>query len=232
MPCEISDRDRRIDDFLMNQLTPADAEAFEIHLFGCKECLAALRLREQMIEVIKEERLAVAAAPVRSHRAKPPAGFIQTLADFFRMRPGVWISAGVAVALFVAIFSALVFRNQEAAENFAANFTPSPHLESLMKQAQRSSMLLLSVASPRSGETVFSKEIEFRWQILAENDLVDSPLELKILSNQERLIHSAQIKGHEYRLREPLVPGLYYWTLGYREETLHLDKFLINTSNR
>lgn len=231
MPCEISDRDQRIDDFLMNKLSRADAEAFEIHLFGCKECLAELRLREQMIEALKEEHVAVAAATARPHRAKPPVGFITTIADFFRVRPNAWIYAGVAAALLVAVLASPLFRGQDAAEDYAANFTPSPRLESLMKQALRSSDLSFSVASPHNGETFFPGEIEFRWQIQGRNAPLDSPLELKILNNHETEIHSAQVEGHEYRLREPLASGLYYWTLDYRGETLHLGKFFINTSS-
>lgn len=230
MPCEISDRDRRIDDFLMNQLTPADAEAFEIHLFGCKECLAALRLREQMIEVLREETMTAVAGAARPWRVKALAGPLGTIAGFLKVRPNAWVYAAAAVLLLVAAFSFSIFYNQKTPESFAANFIPSPQFESLMKQAQRSSFPLLSVASPRSGEKLSSREIEFRWQILTGNDPVDSPLELKILNNQERLVHSARVKGYEYRLSETLVPGLYYWALEYRGEMLHFDKFFFIAS--
>lgn len=230
MPCEIPDRDRRIDDFLMNQLTPADAEAFEIHLFGCKECLAELRLREQMMEVIKEERVVLSAEAAHRQRAKSAAGFIRTIADFFRLQPRAWTYAGVASALLIAILALPIFLKKEGAEKYAANFVKSERLESLVGQAQRSSVLSIVVDFPPNGENFSSDNISFRWQIKKSEESIDLPLELKILNNKEVIIHKVRVEGKEYRLRERLAPGRYYWTLENQVELLFLGIFFVDKS--
>ncbi len=228
MKCEMTDREHRIDDFLQEKMPAAEAEAFERHIFGCAECLAEVRLREQMIKLIKEERVTATDELVSTRRGQRP-DFLGTIADFFRVRPNAWIYAGVAAALLVAILVAPLFRSQDAAENYAANFTASPQLESLIGQKQRSSDFSVSAISPRAGEN-FTGEILFRWQIKKGEDEVDVPLELKILNNQEALMHSARVDGKEYRLRERLAPGLYYWTLEHEGETLYLGKFFVRKS--
>lgn len=228
MPCEISDRDRRIDDFLMNQLTPADAEAFEIHLFGCKECLAELRLREQMIEVIKHDSVAAVVEPFPSRRSGTLNNFVHSIAGHFIVSPRAWIYAGVAAMLMIAVFVSALLRDNGTGENDTTNFAPSPRLESLMRQAQRSSELDVAVASPGNAENFSSGDVLFRWQIKKSGQDVDPTMELKILNNQEKLMHSAKIAGNEYYLREKLVPGLYYWTLEYEGESLYLGKFFLS----
>lgn len=224
MPCEISDRDRRIDDFLMNQLAPADAEAFEIHLFGCQECLAELRLREQMIEIVKSGPAAVIAEPSPFRHSNVPKGLVQAISEFFSVLPNAWIYAGVAVILIVAIVSFPLLRDKEAGEDYAANFAPSPRLESLAGQAQRSSDLSLLIISPALGERL-KDEVMFRWQIEREGKGIDLPLDLRILNNQETVIYNVRVEAQKYHLREQLSPGLYYWTLEYEGETLYLGKF-------
>lgn len=224
MPCEISDRDRRIDDFLMNQLTPADAEAFEIHLFGCKECLAELRLREQMIEIVKSGPAAVIAEPSPFRHSNVPKGLVQAISEFFSVVPNAWIYTGIAVILIVAIVSFPLLRDKETGEDYAANFAPSPRLESLAGQTQRSSDLSVRIISPQLGENLHG-EVLFRWQITRDERSIALPLDLKILNNHESVIHSARTEAQEYRLREQLAPGLYYWTLEYERELLCLGTF-------
>lgn len=225
MTCKMLDRNQRIDDFLMHKLSSADAEVFEIHLFGCKECLAELRLREQMIMIIKEERVIAISDVARPRRAKSPVSLVQTIADFFRIRPNTWIYVGVVAALLIAILLLPRFREKGGVEKYATNFLKSQRLESLVGQTLRSSGLSVSVASPRNDENFSSGDVWFRWQIKKGKDSVDLPLELKILNNQEEVIHSVQVEGQEYRLPERPAPGLYYWILEYQEETLYLGKF-------
>ncbi|MCG3153721.1 MAG: hypothetical protein DKINENOH_00311 [bacterium] len=231
MPCEISDRDRRIDDFLMNQLTPADAEAFEIHLFGCKECLAALRLREQMIEVLKNRLVAVVAEPAPLRHSNVRKGLVQSIAEFFNVLPNAWIYAGFATILIVAILSFPLFQDKETGEGYAANFVPSQRLESLVGQAQRSSDLSVMIISPHLGENLHG-EIQFRWQITRDEKSIAMPLDLKILDNHEAVIYNVRTEAQEYRLREQLAPGVYYWTLEYEGDMLYLGKIFWGKSAR
>lgn len=227
MPCEISDRDRRIDNFLMNQLTSADAEAFEIHLFGCKECLTELRLREQLIEVIKNRPVVIVAEPALERHSNVPKGLVQAIAEFFNVLPNAWIYAGVAVILIVAVLSFPLFQDKETGEGYAANFAPSLRLESLAGQAQRSSDLSVSIFSPLLGENLHG-EVLFRWQITRGEESIAVPLDLKILNNHESVVHNVRTEAQEYRLREQLAPGVYYWTLEYEGEMLYLGKFFWN----
>ncbi len=232
MKCEMMDREQRLDDFLLNKLPVQEAESFEQHVFGCPECLAELRLRGQMIKLIKEERITAIGEVTQSRRAKPRAGFLGAISDFFRVTPNAWIYAGVVAALVILILVSPIFRGKEAAENYAANFAVSPRLESLIGQALRSADLAVSVISPRHDEQFSSGDILFRWHIKRGEESVELPLELKILNNQEALIHNFQVKGQEYRLRERLTPGLYYWTLEYQGEMAYLGKFTISEERR
>lgn len=232
MTCELPDRDKRIDDFLMKKLSAEQAEAFEIHLFGCKDCLAELRMREQMVKIIKEERVTAVSDVARPRRAKSRINLVQTIADFFRIRPNTWVYVGVVAILLIAILVLPRFREQEGAEKYATNFSKSQRLESLVGQALRSSDLSISVASPRNDENFSSEDVWFRWQIKKGEDSVDLPLELKVLNNQEEIIHSVQVEGQEYRLQERPAPGLYYWILEYQGETLYLGKFFFRLPNK
>lgn len=224
MPCEILDRDRRIDDFLMNQLTPADAEAFEIHLFGCKDCLAELRLREQIIEVLKNGAVTVVAESSSLRHSSVPRGLVQSIAEFFKVLPNAWIYAGIATILIVAVLSVPLFQDKETGKDYAANFAPSPRLESLIGQAQRSSDLSVSIISPLLGENLHG-EVLFLWQITRDEKDIALPIDLKILNNHESVIHNVRTGAQEYRLREPLAPGVYYWTLEYEGDILYLGNF-------
>lgn len=224
MTCAITDREQRLDDFLLRKLSEPEAEAFEIHVFGCAECLQELRMREQMITLMQEER----AVATQTTRVQSRAGVVRAITDFFSLRPNAWIYAGAAVALLVAILASPLFRGQDAAENYATNFAPSPQLESLIGQAQRSSRFTVAVFSPRSGEN-FTGEVVFHWQIKQGGEEVAEPMTLKILNNLETLIHSASVAGKEYRLRERLAPGLYYWTLEHKEGTAHVGKFFFKS---
>lgn len=232
MTCEIPGRDLRIDDFLTKKLSAEQTEAFEIHLFGCKDCLAELRMREQMIKIIKEERVTAVSETARPQRAKSPINRIQTSADFFRIKPNTWVYVGVVAILLIAILILPRAREKEFAEEDATNFAKSQRLESLVGQALRSADLAVLVASPRNDENFSSGDVSFRWQVKKGEDRVDLPLELKVLNNQEEVIHNAQVDGQMYRLQERLAPGLYYWLLEYRGETLYLGKFFFGLSDK
>jgi anti-sigma factor RsiW len=147
MKCEMSDRDQRIDDFLLEKLSPEDTEAFEIHLFGCSECLQELRLREQMVKLIKEERVTLVAAPVATRAPAQSVSWIRSLSDFFNLRPSGWIYVGAAAVLLVGFVITQIVRKTDHAEMYAANFIEPPQLESMLGQVQRSSAFAVSVLS-------------------------------------------------------------------------------------
>jgi hypothetical protein len=224
MKCEMSDRDQRIDDFLLAKLSPEDAEAFEIHLFGCLECFEELRLREQMVKLIKEERVTVVDDYARQRSPQQPAGLIRDIAKFLRFRQNIWIYAGAAAVLLIGFFITQLLRRQETPDIYAANFVELPHLESRVGQAFRSGGFSLAVISPQIGEN-FSGEVLFRWELEKDGEKFSTPLELKILDNRENLGHAAIVESGQYNLKKKLAPGLYYWTLDHRGETLYVGKF-------
>jgi hypothetical protein len=221
------DRDQRIDDFLLAKLSPEDAETFEIHLFGCPECFEDLRLREQMVKLIKEERVTAVEDYARQRSPQKPLGVIRSIAEFLRFRQNIWIYAGAAAVLLIGFFITQLLRRQETPDIYAANFVELLHLESRAGQALRSGDFSLSVISPQIGEN-FTGEILFRWEIEKEGEKFSAPLELKILNNREDLIHTTTVESGQYNFKENLAPGLYYWTLDHRGETLYVGKFFVN----
>lgn len=231
MPCEIKNRDQRIDDFLLEKLSPEDAEAFEIHLFGCPECLEELRMREQMIKFIKEERVTVVADYPPQRLPKQRLGVIKSIADFLRLQQNIWIYAGAAAILLIGFFIIPLLRRQEAPNTYAANFIETPSLESKLGETLRSSEFFLSIIAPKIGEN-FITEIAFRWEIKKDDQEFHGPLILKVLNNWEKTIHTATVENGRYDFKVNLVPGVYYWTLEEQDETLYLGKFFVKKSQK
>ncbi|MGH7595536.1 MAG: zf-HC2 domain-containing protein [bacterium] len=231
MKCEIMDRDQRIDDFLLAKLSPEDADAFEIHLFGCPECFEELRLREQMVKLIKEERVTAVEDYARQRSPKPAIDLAKSIVEFLRFKQNVWIYAGAAAVLLIGFFITQLLRRQEAPDIYAANFVELPHLESRVGQTFRSGDFSLAVFAPKIGEN-FTGEILFRWEMEKDGEKFTGPLELKILDNRENLVHAATVESRQYNFKENLAPGLYYWTLDDRGETLYVGKFFVNQSQK
>jgi hypothetical protein len=231
MSCEFVNRDQRIDDFLLGKLSPAEAEAFEIHIFGCAECLDELRLREQMIALIKEERVTAIAdyPPQRLPKQRPR--LIKPIVNFLRFRPNIWIYAGTAAVLLIGFFIIPLLRRQETPNTFTANFIEAPALESKFGQALRSSEFSLTIIVPQIGEN-FIGDIEFRWEIRKDEQAFSGPLVLKILNNREASAHTATVENGQYICKEKLAPGVYYWTLEEQGETLYLGKFFVKKSQK
>jgi len=231
MECQLSDRDRRLDDFLLQKLAEPDAEAFEIHLFGCPGCLQELRLREQMIKLIKEERITLTAEAAKQPLPEPEPSLITAIVEFFRLRPNARIYAGAAAVLFIAFLVAQILRKQESAEIYRANFVESPYLEEVMKQTYLSAAISVSILSPQIGQN-FEDDVLFRWDIRKDENEFNGPFDLKIMNNKEAPVDSAIVDGSDYHLKKKFDPGLYYWTLEHQKETLFLGKFFIKQSAR
>jgi len=222
MPCEIKNRDQRIDEFLLGKLSPAEAEAFEIHAFGCAACLEELRLREQMMVLIKEERVTAVA----THTRRRPVSLVKSILDFFRLQPNVWIYAGAAAVLLVGLALTQLLRRSETPDIDAANFAELPHLESRVGQVLRSGEFSLSVHAPKIGDN-FSGDIQFRWEAKKDGEDFRGAFALKILNNHEESVYATTVENGQYILKAKLAPGLYYWTLDEHGETLYLGKFFV-----
>lgn len=102
--------------------------------------------------------------------------------------------------------------------DFAANFVESPNMEDLVQTQFRS--ISVEVITPKAGDIV-KQPVVFRWKGMNE------PLMLKILSNKERVIASAQSLTDSYTAAKTLPPGLYYWKLETKDELVYAGKFLV-----
>lgn len=231
MPCDMKNRDQRLDDFLFGKLSPNDAEAFEIHTFGCAECLGELRLREQMIALIKEERVTAVADDPAQRATKPLIGLVNTIFEFLPFRQQLWIYVGGFAILLIGFFATMFLRRSETPEIDAANFVELPHLESQAGQTFRSGEFSPSIFAPQIGEN-FIGDIEFRWEIKKDGEEFRGPVELKILNNREVILHTVTVANGQHVLEENLTPGLYYWTLSANNETLYIGNFFIHKPPR
>jgi hypothetical protein len=232
MKCELENRDQMIDDFLLEKLSEQEADAFEVHAFGCRECLDELRVREQMIRLIKEERATLLAKNAETKSNTLTGVLKMPLGNIFPQWQNAWIYAGAAaVVLVIAFIAGQRLLKEDTANKYAAKYQESPYFESLMQQAYRSRSISVSIASPQVGENL-KGDIVFRWDIKIDGQQFDGPLGLKIMNNKENLVHSAAIEGTQYHLKEELAPGLYYWTIEHQGEMLYLGKFFVNKSHQ
>ena len=231
MKCELANREQRMEDFLMGKLSRKEADAFEIHVFGCRECLEELRIREQAIALIKEEQDTLMADYAKPKRRQPSGAITISLGKVFQRWQNAWVYAGVAVAvLVIALVARQLLREEDVTKQYAANFVESSRLESVLKQTYQSSAILVSIISPAIGENV-EGEVLFQWVIKKDDKEFSEPLELKVMNNREASIHSKVIEGNRYVLPKHFDPGLYYWTLEEQGEMLYLGKFFIRKHN-
>ena len=103
----------------------------------------------------------------------------------------------------------------------ANHFKALPHLEEMIGMSLRSESL--RVLAPAM-DTLRTREIVFQWQTDENN------LSLKIIDNQEKTVFQSGPVHGVYRYHSTLTPGLYYWKLENREETLWVGKFYISPS--
>jgi hypothetical protein len=105
---------------------------------------------------------------------------------------------------------------------YAANFIPSIDMEDLVGMKTRSGGL--TVLSPKIGEAI-SFPLTFRWEGM------NGPFELRILTNTQSERLRLKVDSSQVRLKEKLVPGLYYWILRKEGETLYIGKFSVGRSS-
>jgi len=98
-------------------------------------------------------------------------------------------------------------------------FDPAPYLEGLLAFHGRASEI--RVLSPRNDQ-IFKESILFSW----ESPEI-KPLFLIVLSNRGEPIRRIPVEDNQYKFKEKLEPGLYYWKLESAEEMLYVGKFLV-----
>jgi len=227
MKCQLPNRDQRIDDFLMGKLSQKEADDYEIHLFGCPECLEELRIREQAIKLIKQERESLVADYAQRTSPKQRGGLTIAISDVFEKWAGPWVYVGAAVTVaIIALFARQLLQKEESGEHYADNFKPSASLESIMQQTPRSSSTSIAVISPKNDES-FESNVFFKWEIRENEGETIGVLDLKIMNNQGTPIFSKRLEEWEFNLQDNLNPGLYYWTIERQGEMLYLGKFFI-----
>lgn len=100
----------------------------------------------------------------------------------------------------------------------AANFEPNEELEALINNPLRSESL--KIIKPMDREKL-KDNIQFEW-----SSQEDVQLTLKVMGNQENVVHQEQVKNGTYKLNRPLSPGRYYWSLENEKEVLFYGAFL------
>jgi hypothetical protein len=229
MECHLPNRDEKIASYLADELSEADKLAFEKHYFECSECFAEIKCVADAVRVIQEEGPQAfpdsTSSAVKSFAAVRDylAGVIETI----RRRPGFAIAV---VLIFIIAVSPLIYfqltRSPSGGEPYAANFEPSPVLESYMGQTLKSSQFVLE-AQPANDESFKKPEIEFRWTLQDEHAESAGPLELRILDNKQKLMHSIQVNENRLAFGKELEPGLYYWALLSESEMIYLGRFFV-----
>lgn len=244
---EINYWQQKIDDYLLGRLSEDESENFEIYCFGHPEFLEEVRLKEQMLKLIKEERETLFAE--RESRKKTnltirnlsnffqeyrlgKAGMrngevreLRNLSNFFQEHRSAWVYTTAAVVLLLALLIIPGLIRKDVEINLA-NFEESPALESRMGAYYRSPDFQVIITSPEKGAN-FKDQIPFQVDVKRDKVKVEGPFELKILNNKEVMVFNGRIENNQYILKEKLEPGLYYWGLEYKNELLYIGKFYI-----
>lgn len=211
MNCTLENREALIDAYLLRKLPETEAEAFEHHFFGCRECAAALSVRRQLIEALKaEKRVRDVATPV---------------SRLWRRRSAYWSYLAAAVLIMGIILLPRLF-NSKAPEIRPENFAENSQLESLIKDNFKSSGLSITVLSPKTDENLKDK-IVFAWEAFQNDESYSGQLNLVIINNQRIDVFSKTVQGNSYQLESKLIPGRYYWTLEYQAEAVYCGKFFV-----
>lgn len=215
-----------MDDYLLGKLGKDEAEAFEIYCSEHPEFLEEVRVREQLLRLIKEEGEALFTEDAELESSVHSKGERISIARIFKNRRARWFYAAAAIAAVIALVVIPRLIREEGPSRYAGNFLPSEHMESLMESVFRGGEIDISVLSPATGEN-FQGSVRFEWNARQEGAEFSGPFELVLLNNKEEEVFRREIEGRQFVLEKKLHPGLYYWTLDYGGETLSLGKFFI-----
>jgi hypothetical protein len=70
MKCQIKNREKVIDDYIMGVIAKGKKELFEEHYFNCDVCFHELQLKEEAVSIIKDEGQSIFAKYLRSKTNK------------------------------------------------------------------------------------------------------------------------------------------------------------------
>jgi hypothetical protein len=223
MSREYQEKINQIDDYLLGKLSKEEIEKFEIFLFGSPELLEEVKMREQVINLIKNERMSLIAD---YQNAKSPS-IKQFLKDLFQRPQPAWAYAGALAAIIVLVVMLPSLLQDKISPAFMVNESMEPYLG----ETRRSSgdLFEISIITPGMGEE-FIGDIPIEWETKKDGQAYTGMLELKIMNNKENIIQTRQTTGKEKALINISQSGLYYWTLEYEGEMLYLGKFIVKES--
>ena len=110
--------------------------------------------------------------------------------------------------------------DDQSIDRFAENFTPHPLYEQMADNLVRSGNL--SMIEPADSVSINSGErITFAWQSGHVEEF-----ELNVLMNTGEILYKIKVKS-PFEFRDFNTPGLYYWKLDTREETVAAGKIYV-----
>lgn len=220
MSDEYQKRLKQVDDYLLEKLPEKEVEAFEIFLFGSPELLQEVKIREQMIKLIKAERQELLA----DYRHRKSSSIIVSIKEFFLQPQPNWAYVGVVAAILIAAFFIPKLFLVEKDPAFAVNRSLEPYLGESRRSVGNFSEV--TILSPEMGQE-FDRNILFQWTVKRDDQLYEGRLDLKVLNNKEEVVQTQQVLGKDsVEIKIPRA-GLYYWTLEHQGEMLYLGKFLV-----
>lgn len=210
--CAIPNRDEVIETYILGNMTPAETDAFDEHLFYCDACFQEVRFRENLAGILRE----------RAFRQPTGAGTrVSVWSQGFRT---YWpVAAAIVAVVGLAFWGRSFIATTEPRREFSENFQPSPTFEGLVASTMRSPGV--TILSPENGAKV-RDEVLFEWQGGATG-----VFRLSVYNNKEEAILRVTPPENRFLLdvkAKELPPGRYYWKLISNHELLHVGEFFIN----
>lgn len=217
-----------IDDYLLGKLSPAQMEAMELHYFNCEICLREMQLREKLIDHLRRPGADLPPDIIPEHPRPATAFFGRPL------RLALYIAAAVALLLVLRWWLSSGPAEPESelavlekyAELYGDNFRPALAFEERMRTDVRTVSPRINVLTP-SNNARKEGDLRFQWELTLPENGPTPELALAILDNRLYPVHQFAVENGSFTLREPLPPGLYYWTLDSRRETLYRGRFMV-----
>ncbi|HQU54269.1 MAG TPA: hypothetical protein PK643_14660, partial [Saprospiraceae bacterium] len=164
----------RIDDYLLGNLKEDEVKAFEIYCFGNPDFLKQVRLREQLIQAVKEAPSEAALSP----------GSDSVFEDYSNKSDPKFWWLGIAAA--ILLLGTILFQgyNYYQVQKLlqGPTYRENPSYEGLLEQELRSQTSKIKIVSPEMGQKTRGP-ITFRWNITPQSTKSDS-LQLLIFDNQ------------------------------------------------
>ena len=223
--CRLTDREDKINAYLVGELADSEIKDFEKHLFACDDCFQKLQFREQVVSLLQEEgdelfsKYLARRAQTESRAVTKKSlldrvvASLKNFLDFSPIVPWRALTAGAMAVLGIMVVLNIYTGNQID----PANFAPLPYLETMVSDVHRA--YSIEVFHPKNGENT-TGQIKFEW----ENDITDV-IYLKILNNKGDELFAFETQEQDFSFNQKLEPGLYYWKLESEDDLLHVGKF-------